>query len=71
MSEEVNPTDPEYERSLGRLPLWLDVGDLQWLAQHCCCRPDDTQEAKDRCARTRFRSAAALHKSQSDTDYAS
>lgn len=63
MAEDVEPTDPNYEAEKGRISLWLDADDLEWLSQHCCCPPDATQETKDRCARIRFRSAAALHKS--------
>lgn len=51
------------EKAKGRVALWLDPEDLEWLARHCGC--DDTTSADDRerCARIRFRANAALHKS--------
>ncbi|MDH6136629.1 hypothetical protein P3T37_006060 [Kitasatospora sp. MAA4] len=33
-----------------------------WLARHCCCPVDATEDEKDRCGRIRFRSSVALHK---------
>ena len=62
MKNEVNPTNTENEYNKGRLALWLDHDDLQWLSQHCCCPGDANQEQKDLCARLRFRASAALHK---------
>ena len=62
MAREIVPTDPERERSLGRVALWLDPEDLRWLAKHCCCPDDASQEQRDRCLRLRFRAGAALHK---------
>jgi hypothetical protein len=62
MTREVAPTDPEREASLGRVALWLDAEDLRWLARHCCCPPDASEEQRQRCARLRFRASAALHK---------
>ena len=60
--KEPVPTDPEREASLGRVALWLDADDLRWLARHCCCPPDASEEQRERCARLRFRANAALHK---------
>jgi hypothetical protein len=62
MEREVAPTDPEREASLGRVALWLDAEDLRWLARHCCCAPDASENQRQRCARLRFRASAALHK---------
>ena len=59
---EILPTDPEHERSEGRIALWLDPADIQYLARHCSCAEDASDEQKDRCARIRFRSNSALHK---------
>jgi hypothetical protein len=58
----MEPTDPEREAALGRIALWLDVADLQWLAVHCCCPEGAPAEQTQRCARLRFRAQAALHK---------
>lgn len=49
------PTNPETEAAQGRIALWLDPEDLRWLAQHCCCADEATDEDKDRCGRLRFR----------------
>jgi hypothetical protein len=71
MERLVVPTDPEREKTLGRIALWLDADDLRWLMRHCCCAPDATEEQKERCMRLRFRAGAALHKagvSQEPTD---
>jgi hypothetical protein len=62
MKSDVAPTDPEREAALGRVALWLDVEDLRWLAKHCCCPVDVSEEQRQRCARLRFRAGAALHK---------
>jgi hypothetical protein len=61
-ANEITPTDPQHEASLERIALWLDVADLQWLAKHCCCPSDAEEEQRQRCARLRFRAAAAIHK---------
>ncbi|MEJ8639770.1 hypothetical protein [Streptomyces sp. MS2.AVA.5] len=55
-------TDPQVEAGQGRIALWLDLEDLRWLARHCCCADDASDEDKDRCGRLRFRASAALHK---------
>jgi hypothetical protein len=63
MSERpIDPTDPEREKQLGRIALWLDPADLEYLSRHCCCPPDVSEEQRTRCGRLRFRAAAALHK---------
>ena len=61
-AQDTTPTDPEREAALGRIALWLDADDLRWLSQHCCCPPDASEKQRERCARLRFRSSAALHK---------
>jgi len=56
------PTDSNEEKSKGRIAVWLDSVDVEWLAGHCCCPEDASQEQSERCARIRFRANAALHK---------
>ena len=69
MSKKIAPTDPEREKELGRVALWLDViTDLQWLSRHCDCSPDTPEEQKERRARIRFRANAALHKAGLKSD---
>jgi hypothetical protein len=60
--KEVEPTDPEYEVSRGRIAVWLDLSDIEWLSRHCCCEPNAPAEVTQRCMRIRFRAGAALHK---------
>ncbi|WP_406673657.1 hypothetical protein WBK31_32765 [Nonomuraea sp. N2-4H] len=62
MPNNAEPTEPDREQALGRVALWLDPDDLRWLAGHCCCPADATEETRDRCLRLRFRAGAALHK---------
>ena len=64
MTREIEPTDPAREQELGRVALWLDPEDLQWLSTHCDCPDDAPEEQKNRCARVRFRAPAALHKAE-------
>ena len=61
MNEPI-PTDTEEEQAKGRIALWLDEQDLEWLAKHCICNDDTTEEDRERCGRIRFRANAALHK---------
>lgn len=58
------PTDPVRERGLGRVPLWLDVKEVRWLAEGCCCGRDVMGTAPHawECKVIRFRANAALHK---------
>jgi hypothetical protein len=62
MTSDIIPTDLEAERDKGRVALWLDAQDLEYLSTHCCCPDDAPQEQTERCARIRFRASAALHK---------
>lgn len=62
MSKKIKPTSPSEEKSKGRINLWLDPKDIQWLSVHCCCSDNATEEEKARCARIRFRASAAIHK---------
>jgi hypothetical protein len=58
--------DEQRERELGRIALWLDPDDLEWLATRadwCSCTDDTPQEERERCGRIRFRASAAAHKS--------
>lgn len=64
MKRRNKPTDLAHEQALKRVALWLDVGDLRWLAQHCSCPPNAPQEVTDRCLRIHFRANAALHKAR-------
>jgi hypothetical protein len=63
MSKPPTPTDPEQEAAAGRVALWLDPSDLEWLSHHCACAENAADETRERCARIRFRANAALHKS--------
>ncbi|MFI6112740.1 hypothetical protein [Kitasatospora sp. NPDC051164] len=60
---KIEPTNPQAEADRGRVALWVAPDDLAWLARHCCCPDDATEEVKERCGRIRFRAGAALHKS--------
>ena len=62
VSKRVQPTNPGRERELGRVAVWLDPADGEWLAGHCCCTDDTMEAERERCARIRFRMHAALHK---------
>jgi len=62
MVNPASPTDEDAERARGRVALWLDVSDLEWLSQRCDCTADTSEVQRDRCARVRFRARAALHK---------
>jgi hypothetical protein len=59
----IVPTYPADEASRGRIALWLDAEDLNWLAEFCGCPDDADALQRERCARIRFRANAALHKS--------
>ncbi|QWP75344.1 hypothetical protein J5226_17190 [Lysobacter sp. K5869] len=65
----ANPNEPtnddaerERERERGRVALWLDPSDLDWLSRRCDCAEDASEEQRERCARVRFRARAALRK---------
>jgi hypothetical protein len=58
----TEPTDVANELEKGRVALWLDPADVEWLSTRCDCPPNASQEQTDRCARVRFRARAALHK---------
>lgn len=62
MPGPVEPTDEQRERDLGRVGVWLDAVDAEWLANHCCCGDDTPDVERERCATVRFRMHAALHK---------
>ena len=63
MERPIEPTDLEREKSLGRIALWLEPEDLQYLSSHCCCTDETPKAQRDRCGRIRFRAHAALYKS--------
>jgi len=58
----TNPSDEATERQKGRIALWLDPSDIEWLSTRCDCPQDASKEQTERCARVRFRARAALHK---------
>lgn len=60
--KEITPTDSLKEKEMGRIALWLEPSDLEWLSQHCPCGKDATDAEIERCGRIRFRASAALHK---------
>lgn len=56
-------TDPERERSKGRIPVWLDVEHVRHLLQLDFCESRAEGEAHDlRCKYLHFRLQTALHK---------
>jgi hypothetical protein len=58
----TKPTDQLDEAARGRIALWLDPADLEWLSVTCRCRETADEAEIERCARIRFRARAALHK---------
>jgi hypothetical protein len=58
---EVGTNEVE-ELAKGRVALWIDQADLEYIARHCFCADDASQDQVERCARIRFRANAALHK---------
>ncbi len=62
MSKNITPTNELDEKNKGRIALWLDPEDIQWISEHCCCLEDTSEDEKNRCSRIRFRAKAALHK---------
>jgi hypothetical protein len=62
MPKPIKPTNPEEEIQKGRIAVWLDPQDIEWLFGHCCCSKGAEKEVTDRCLRIRFRASAALHK---------
>jgi len=62
MKKRIEPTNTEEEKNRGRIALWLDPQDLEYLSKHCCCNDDADEMQTKRCARIRFRANAALHK---------
>ena len=57
-----DPTDADYERSKGRVAVWLDPDDIRWLARFLAgYHPPDPDE-RDLAGRLRFRLMTALHK---------
>ena len=62
MSKVITPTNPTQEADNGRIALWLDAKDLEWLASYCACTDATPDLIREHCARIRFRANAALHK---------
>ena len=62
MENGIKPTNDDAEREIGRVALWLDPSDLDWLSKRCDCSEDADADQRERCARIRFRARAALHK---------
>jgi hypothetical protein len=63
MSSKFHPTIPVDEFAAGRIAVYLDHADVQFLAGHCACNEATPQEERERCQRIRFRSHTAIHKS--------
>ncbi len=61
MPRDVVPTDPEAERTQGRVAVWLDPEDVLWLLHYLTGYSADAAEF-ERVGRLRFRLQAALHK---------
>ncbi len=59
---EIRPTDYEDELAKGRIALWLDKSDIEWIASKCEYDEQASEEERERCGRVRFRANAALHK---------
>lgn len=67
MTRAPEPTDPEKERALGRIPIWLDPADAALLSEVARVRwgeiPDSAPEdVRAQWARIVFRLSAARHK---------
>ncbi len=62
MPKPIKPSNPEEEEKKGRVAVWLEPQDIEWLSGHCCCTKDAAKDVTDRCLRIRFRASAALHK---------
>jgi hypothetical protein len=62
--DDVSPTDPDYENAEGRMAVWLDPEDVEWLASRCLCGPDRLPSGNHdlRCTYIRHRLTTALHK---------
>lgn len=59
---EITPTDIEYERSRGRVAVFLTPADALWLSRHCFLDENSTEEDLETAARIQFRSRTAVHK---------
>jgi hypothetical protein len=55
MSDDVTPTDPQREEALGRIPLWLDPADVQWIAYRAICGLGPTGRHTPECGRIRWK----------------
>jgi Elongation factor Tu C-terminal domain len=61
-------TIPSDESDAGRIAVYLDPDDIQWLSARCECNDKTTDDNRERCARIRFRSSTALHKTKQTID---
>ena len=62
MKKPSQKTDTYDERAKGRVALWLEPTDLEYLSKHCCCPEGADAAQTERCGRIRFRANAALQK---------
>ena len=64
VTDDAEPTDPEYENAKGRMAVWLDPEHVEWLASRCLCGPDRWPNGNHtiECKYIRMRLTAALHK---------
>ena len=62
MSDGVTPTDPKREEALGRIALWLDPADVQWIADNDICGLGPKGRHTPQCGRIRWKAESALHK---------
>jgi hypothetical protein len=61
-------TIPSEESDAGRIAVYLDPDDIRWLSTRCKCDDTATDDDQERCARIRFRSSTALHKTTQTID---
>lgn len=60
--EPPTPAEPDKEAASGRVAVWLDPGDVRWLARECAGLEPSTDDDRERVGRVRFRLLTALHK---------
>ena len=62
MTKKPTFTIPSDESDAGRIAVFLDPSDIQWLSARCECDDTATDDDRERCVQIRFRSSTALHK---------
>ena len=68
MTNKPTFTIPSDESDAGRIAVYLDPDDIRWLSARCECDDTATDDDRERCARIRFRSSTALHKTTQGID---